>query len=118
MLNKNIIFSILTLTLLCTVSFASAEVSFTSRYASKASIPEAEAKEQLALVFDSIRDHLAEGGDVRVSKFGTFYLQHRDARTTRNPKTGKSIEIGARSYPKFRSSKVLKESLRDFKPLK
>lgn len=118
MLYKNIFFAALAVSLLCFVSIASAEVSFASRYAKKASISETEAKQQLELVFDSIQEQLAEGEKVRLSKFGTFYLQHRDARTTRNPKTGKAIKIGARSYPKFRSSEVLKKSLRDFTPSK
>ena len=43
--------------------------------------------------------------------FGTFYVGERAARTGRNPRTGKTLEIKAAKSPKFRAGKGLKDSV-------
>ncbi|WP_267713174.1 HU family DNA-binding protein, partial [Vibrio parahaemolyticus] len=43
--------------------------------------------------------------------FGTFKVNHRAARTGRNPKTGDEIQIAAANVPAFVAGKALKESV-------
>jgi DNA-binding protein HU-beta len=49
-------------------------------------------------------------GKVTLVGFGTFTKVKRKARTGRNPQTGASIKIKARSVVKFKPGKELKET--------
>lgn len=82
-----------------------------ARLAEKQSISQDDAKQQVAAVFTSLAEELSAGKDITVRRFGKFYVQHRDARKGRNPKTGAEIQIPAKRYPKFSSSDVLKAQL-------
>ena len=48
---------------------------------------------------------------VEVRNFGTFSIRSREERLSRNPKTGTSVLVEAKSHPYFRASKDLKQSL-------
>jgi DNA-binding protein HU-beta len=48
---------------------------------------------------------------VNLIGFGTFYVGERAARTGRNPRTGKTLEIKAAKSPKFRAGKGLKDAV-------
>ncbi len=62
-------------------------------------------------VFDSIMGSLAAREPVTLFGFGNFSCKHRDARTGRNPATGKSIKIKASNTPVFKAAKVFKEKV-------
>jgi DNA-binding protein HU-beta len=49
---------------------------------------------------------------VTIPGFGTFSTAHRKARQGRNPQTGETIEIAARTVPVFKAGKGLKERVR------
>lgn len=66
------------------------------------------AEEAVIAVFDSIRESLKNGTEVQVAGFGKFYLEHRNARTGRNPHTGEAVPIPARLVPSFEAGKILK----------
>ncbi len=70
-----------------------------------------EATEQVKQVFTAIEKVLQDSGEVKIRNYGTFYLQKRDAREARNPKTGESVKVPARAYPKFRSSDSFKKRI-------
>jgi DNA-binding protein HU-beta len=59
--------------------------------------------------FIEIVSHEMKRNDIRLSGFGTFTTAKRSARNGVNPQTGKSIRIPARTVPKFRPGKELKE---------
>ena len=65
------------------------------------------------VVFETIAGALRDGGDVRISGFGTFGVRERRARTGRNPRTGEPVEIPASRAPAFKPSKVLKDRIND-----
>ncbi|PIU54689.1 MAG: DNA-binding protein HU [Deltaproteobacteria bacterium CG07_land_8_20_14_0_80_38_7] len=46
---------------------------------------------------------------ITLTGFGTFYVTKRKARVGRNPQTGAEINIKARSVPRFKPGKQLKE---------
>ena len=73
-------------------------------------------KKDIASVVDaiqeSITDELVKGGKVSLVGFGSFQVSNRKARTGMNPRTRKTINIPARTVPKFVAGKVLKEKVR------
>ncbi len=62
-------------------------------------------------VFDSIRNALANGDEVRLVGFGTFSVAKRKASTGRNPRTGEPMTIKASNQPKFKAGKGLKDAV-------
>jgi DNA-binding protein HU-beta len=61
------------------------------------------------VLFDIIKDTLAAGDSLTISKFGTFEVSERAARKGRNPQTGEEISIPASKSPKFKASNAFKE---------
>ncbi len=72
-----------------------------------------EAAEAVELVFEILKDTLAEGEKVKISGFGNFVVRPKRARTGRNPQTGEQITISARRVLTFKPSQVLKDSLNE-----
>ncbi|EFK07782.1 DNA-binding protein HU 1 [delta proteobacterium NaphS2] len=70
-----------------------------------------EAQAAVDCVFSSITDALKGKDKVTIIGFGTFKVEERKARKGINPQTGKSIDIAAKTVPKFVAGKALKESV-------
>ena len=68
-------------------------------------------EKSLNSILNLITQSLANKDRVEVRNFGTFSIRSRDERLSRNPKTGTSVLVEAKSHPYFRSSKNLKQSL-------
>lgn len=68
-----------------------------------------EAKEFVDAFFDSLRQALESGRQVKLSGFGNFDLRRKNQRPGRNPKTGEEIPISARTVVTFRPGQKLKE---------
>ena len=66
-----------------------------------------EAAQAVEIIFDEIKRHLAQGENVRISRFASFILRKKNSRSARNPKTGESIRIQARTVLTFKPSKQL-----------
>ena len=62
-------------------------------------------------VLDSIVGSLTAREPVTLIGFGTFSCKHRDARTGRNPATGKEIKIAASNTPVFKAGKAFKDKV-------
>lgn len=58
------------------------------------------------VVMGAMTEALGRGERVELRGFGSFSVGRRDARAGRNPKTGESVEVGAKLDPKFRASKI------------
>ena len=69
----------------------------------------ADAERVVDQVFRSIARALASGDKVEIRWFGSFRRHQRAARVGRNPKTGKRIDVPAKTSAVFRPSKDLKE---------
>ena len=67
-----------------------------------------EAKEFVDAFFESVRDALERGEQVKLSGFGNFDLRLKNERPGRNPKTGEEIPISARRVVTFRPGQKLK----------
>jgi integration host factor subunit beta len=61
--------------------------------------------------FDTIINHLAQGGRVELRGFGTFSTRNRDAREGRNPRTGEVVPVPAKSVPYFKAGKEMRVRL-------
>lgn len=56
---------------------------------------------------------MAAGDRIELRGFGTFSVQHRSARTARNPQTGEPVEIEARYVPVFKASREMRQAVDD-----
>lgn len=65
----------------------------------------------LDIILEEISQALTEGRRVEIRGFGSFSVRTRKPRTTKNPKTGKMMDIPARKTLHFTMSKSLKEVL-------
>ncbi len=79
--------------------------------AKQADISKAAAAKAVNAFTDSVTAALKKGDTVTLIGFGTFTVTKREARTGRNPQTGKEIKIAARKAPGFRAGKALKDAL-------
>ena len=66
-----------------------------------------EAAQAVDILFEEIKSRLAQGENVRISRFASFVLRKKNARNARNPKTGESIRINPRTVLTFKPSKQL-----------
>jgi len=80
--------------------------------ADKADLSKSQAKAALEQVLEGITESLRDGEPVQLIGFGTFKLNHRAARTGRNPQTGAEIQIAAANIPTFVAGKALKDAVK------
>ncbi len=65
----------------------------------------------LDIILEEITQSLTEGRRVEIRGFGSFSVRKRKPRNTKNPKTGKMMNIPERKTLHFTMSKSLKEVL-------
>ncbi|MCH7930092.1 MAG: integration host factor subunit beta [Proteobacteria bacterium] len=65
----------------------------------------------VATVFEEISEALARGDRVELRGFGAFSVKRRSARIGRNPRTGETVHVAAKSLPYFKTGKQLRERL-------
>ncbi|HEY4496816.1 MAG TPA: HU family DNA-binding protein [Candidatus Paceibacterota bacterium] len=70
-----------------------------------------QAESAVEAVFDTVTKVLGRGEEVAIAGFGTFKTSKRAARAGINPKTGEKIQIAAKTLPKFKAGKLLKEAV-------
>ena len=70
-------------------------------------LPKAKAKEVVESVFDNIKAALGKADTAQFIGFGTFRVEHREAREGRNPQTGEPMQIEAKNVVKFKAGKEL-----------
>lgn len=62
-------------------------------------------------VFSILKSTLESGEDIKISGFGKFEVKKKHERRGRNPQTGETITIDARSVLTFKPSTVLKSAV-------
>jgi integration host factor subunit beta len=65
----------------------------------------------VSTVFEEITAALARGDRVELRGFGAFSVKHRDERVGRNPRTGATVPVPAKSVPFFKTGKELRERM-------
>ena len=79
--------------------------------ASKAGLTKADAARALDAFMESVTETLKKGDKVSLVGFGTFATSKREARTGRNPRTGETVNIAARTAATFKAGAKLKDAL-------
>jgi DNA-binding protein HU-beta len=79
--------------------------------ADSAGITKKDAEAALASFVEGVKGSLKKGDSVTLVGFGTFSTSKRNARQGRNPQTGATINIPARTVPTFKAGKGLKEAV-------
>lgn len=62
-------------------------------------------------ILEQIVSALARGDRVELRGFGAFSVKKREARTGRNPRTGKQVEVDEKCVPYFKTGKEMRERL-------
>lgn len=78
-------------------------------YESLSESPKSKCYDYIDLVFDLIKQGLAEGEDVKISRFGKFSVRRKKERQGRNPKTGEPVTISKRRVVTFQVSPMLRD---------
>ena len=65
--------------------------------------------EVLTAIIDVTQDTVKKGEKITLVGFGTFEPRKRAARNGRNPQTGETIKIEAKTVPTFSAGKKFKE---------
>ena len=73
----------------------------------------AESADLVEQVLDKIAEALLDGGNVKLSSFGSFMLRKKGLRVGRNPKTGVEVPIQPRTVLTFRPSQLFRQKIND-----
>lgn len=88
---------------------------FTTQVAERSGLSKTQAAKVVHAIFAPkdgvIAKALKKGDKLSLTGFGTFGVSRRAARTGRNPRTGKPIQIAASKSASFRAGKTLKGAL-------
>ena len=79
---------------------------------SESKLTKADASRALDGFINATSKALKKGDRVALVGFGSFSVSKRNARTGRNPQTGKTIQIKAKKVAKFKAGKALKDTLK------
>lgn len=74
-------------------------------------LSKADAKRAIESVFGYIAAALIAGDTAQFVGFGTFKVEHREARQGRNPQTGEPMQIAAKNVVKFKAGKELADAV-------
>jgi len=64
-------------------------------------------------MLEHMAQSLATGERIEIRGFGSFSLHYRPPRVGRNPKTGDSVDLGAKYVPHFKPGKELRERVNE-----
>jgi len=79
--------------------------------AQAAEVSKSAAERAVDALIGAVKSSLKKGDMVTLVGFGTFYVNQRQARTGRNPRTGAALTIKATRVPRFRAGKALKDAI-------
>lgn len=79
--------------------------------ANESNLTKADSKKALDAFMKVTSEALKDGDRVALVGFGSFSVSMRNARTGRNPQTGKEIEIAAKNVVKFAPGAELKSMI-------
>jgi DNA-binding protein HU-beta len=82
-----------------------------NRFAEKFELKRGQVKELFEELGSLATREVKENGEFVLPGFGKLVLSQRQAREGRNPQTGETIQIPAKTTAKFRLSKGLKDSI-------
>ena len=81
------------------------------RVAEKTGFSKKDSIELVELVFETLKNTLESGENLKISGFGNFVVKQKADRRGRNPQTGGEITIEARKILTFKPSSILKDGI-------
>ena len=84
---------------------------FVEKIATKTGMTKTDANKVVDAVFDTVKETLIAKDELTINGFGKFKTVSKDARKARNPKTGDTIEIPAKTVPKFTYAAAFKKEV-------
>jgi len=85
---------------------------FVDKLAAKSGMTKKDAASVVDAFLEVVSEALAKGEDVQFTGFGKFYVQKREAREGRNPRTKEKMVIPASAVPKFSAGAALKNKVK------
>ncbi len=79
--------------------------------ADKADLTKADAERALEAFMEAVTETLKKKDSIALTGFGTFSTSDRAAREARNPMTGETVKVAAKTVPKFKAGKKLKDAV-------
>jgi len=86
------------------------QAQFFAAVADKAGLSKAQSKAVFAAVEEVVNKNLKSAGKIPLGGLGAVKLQNRKARLGRNPATGETIKIPAKTVVKITPAKALKDA--------
>ena len=77
----------------------------------KAQVSQRQTNTVLDAILETIVASVASGDKVALTGFGSFEMRNRQARSGRNPRTGKKMDIAATRVPVSVAGKVFKDNV-------
>jgi integration host factor subunit alpha len=72
-------------------------------------------RESLEILLKLMKNHLENGEDVLLSRFGKFNVKDKSSRKGRNPQSGEPLMLEARKVITFKASGILREKVNNNK---
>ena len=63
------------------------------------------------VILDEISNQLAKGEKAEIRGFGTFKINYKPARISRNPRTGERVEVPEKYVPNFKAGLILRDKV-------
>jgi DNA-binding protein HU-beta len=82
-----------------------------AQVSAKSNLAQTTVKQLLDNMQEVVGDQLAEKNEVVLGQLGKFSITERAARKGRNPRTGETLEIAAKTVPAFKPGKYLKDKV-------
>lgn len=79
--------------------------------AEETGLTKADAKRAMDAMMNGVVEGLKENGKVTLTGFLTFTAKHKEATTARNPRTGESVPVAARTAVTIKAGSKLKDAL-------
>ncbi len=81
------------------------------KIAADAGLTQKQAAAALEATVNAIETTVADGKKVSLIGFGTFEAKKREARISRNPRTGEAVNVAASTVPAFKAGKEFKDKV-------
>jgi integration host factor subunit beta len=84
-----------------------------NKIAKEMNISKQEAETGVNFFFQSMKEALLRGEEIELRGFGSFRFRKRGARSGRNPRTGKPVQVPSKKVLYFKPSKLIKNMINE-----
>ena len=92
------------------------KIDIVNRVAEATGLTQVKAEEAVDRILALIKETLSGQQPVILRRFGSFYVNQKNARIGRNPKTGEEAQIPPRKVVRFKSGKFFRDAVNNMIP--